>query len=75
VDVAAVVEVVRKNGEKVSRLLARLLADFPAEHEPCPVGSDRALDNAILTAPQARDPALLAKLDAVMARLNGQMAW
>jgi len=75
VDVAAVVEVVRKNGEKVSSMLARLLADFPAEHEPCPVGSDRALDNAILTAPQARDPALLAKLDAVMARLNGQMAW
>jgi len=70
VDVAAVIEVVRKNGEKVSRLLARLLADFPAEHEPCPVGSDRALDNAILTAPDARDPARLKKLDAVMARLN-----
>ncbi|MCX7900100.1 MAG: S-methyl-5'-thioadenosine phosphorylase, partial [Methylocystis sp.] len=44
--------------------------DFPAEHEPCPIGSDRALDNAILTAPDARDPALLKKLDAVMRRLS-----
>lgn len=70
VDVAQVIEIVRNNSERASRLLARLLADFPKEHEPCPIGSDRALDNAILTAPEARDPALLAKLDAVMARLN-----
>jgi hypothetical protein len=42
---------------------------FPREHEPCPIGSDRALDNAIITAPQARDPALLGKLDAVAGRL------
>ena len=52
------------------RLLARLLHDFPAEHEPCPVGSDCALDNAILTAPAARDPALLKKLEAIMQRIN-----
>jgi 5'-methylthioadenosine phosphorylase len=71
VDVAAVIEVVRKNAGKASRLLARIISDFPLDHEPCPIGSDRALDNAILTAPEARDPALLAKLDAVLARLNG----
>jgi 5'-methylthioadenosine phosphorylase len=72
VDVAAVIEVVRANAQAASRLLARLLRDFPAEHEPCPKFSDRALDNAILTAPEARDPALLKKLDAVMARVNGR---
>ncbi len=72
VDVAAVIEVVRANAQAANRLLARLLRDFPAEHEACPKGSDRALDNAILTAPEARDPALLKKLDAVMARLNGK---
>ena len=33
--------------------------DFPREHEPCPIGSDRALDTAIITAPEARDPELL----------------
>jgi 5'-methylthioadenosine phosphorylase len=70
VDVAAVIEVVRSNADKASRLLARLLADFPSEHEPCPIGSDRALDTAIITAPEARDPALLEKLGAILARVN-----
>jgi 5'-methylthioadenosine phosphorylase len=69
VDVASVIKVVQENAQKVSRLLARLLTDFPAEHEPCPRGSDRALENAIITAPDARDPELLRKLDAVMARV------
>jgi 5'-methylthioadenosine phosphorylase len=72
VDVAAVIAVVRKNAEAASRLLSRLLRDFPKEHEPCPIGSDRALDNAILTAPEARDPELLKKLDAVMAGFNAR---
>ena len=43
--------------------------DFPHEHEPCPIGSDRALDTALITAPEARDPALIAKLDAVAGRV------
>jgi 5'-methylthioadenosine phosphorylase len=71
VDVAAVIAVVRSNADKASRLLARLLADFPKEHEPCPIGSDRALDTAILTAPEARDPQLLAKLGVILARAGG----
>jgi 5'-methylthioadenosine phosphorylase len=49
--------------------VARLARDFPREHEPCPIGSDRALDNALITAPQARDPKLLKKLDAVAGRV------
>lgn len=70
VDVASVIEIVRNNAHSAARLIARVLKDFPREHEPCPVGSDRALDNAILTAPEARDPALLKKLDAIMSRLG-----
>jgi hypothetical protein len=46
--------------------------DLPREHEACPIGSGRALDTAIITAPQARDPALLAKLDAVAGRVLGR---
>jgi 5'-methylthioadenosine phosphorylase len=46
-----------------------VLRDMSAEHEPCPIGSDRALDNAIMTHPEARDPVLLAKLDAVAGRV------
>lgn len=70
VDVASVIKIVHANAGKAGRLLVRLLLDFPEEHEACPIGSDRALDAAILTAPEARDPALLGKLDAVMRRLN-----
>ncbi len=60
------------NADKARRLVARLARDFPAEHEPCPVGSDTALDFAMITAPEARDPALLKKLDAVAGRVLGK---
>jgi 5'-methylthioadenosine phosphorylase len=71
VDVAAVVAVARANADKAARLVARLARDFPAEREACPVGSERALDGAIMTAPAQRDAALLAKLDAVAGRVIG----
>lgn len=69
VDVAAIIAVMKENTERAQRLVARLAADFPREHPACPIGSDRALDVAIITAPEARDPALLAKLDAVAGRV------
>ena len=69
VDVAAVVQVLHENADKARRLVARLAADFPAEREDCPAGSHKALDNAIITAPAFRDPALLARLDAVAGRV------
>ena len=69
VDVAAVVAVARRNAATAARLVARVARDFPAEREPCPAGSDRALDGAIMTAPSARDPRLLARLDAVAGRV------
>ena len=72
VDVASVIKIVHDNAAKAARLLARLIGDFPADHEPCPIGSDRALDAAIMTAPAVRDPALLQKLDAILARVNAR---
>jgi len=71
VDVASIIATLQANTGRAERLLARLLQDFPAAHEPCPIGSDRALDTALLTAPEARDPALLKKLDAILKRVNG----
>jgi 5'-methylthioadenosine phosphorylase len=50
-------------------LIARFARDFPRQHPPCPIGSDRALEVAIITPPDARDPAVLAKLDAVAGRV------
>ena len=72
VTVADIIKVLLANADKAKRLVARLARDFPRQHEPCPIGSDRALDSALITAPEARDPALLAKLDAVAGRVLGR---
>jgi len=69
VDVASVLKVARENAARANALVRRVLADFPAEHEPCEGRADRALEGAIMTAPAMRDPALLAKLDAVAGRV------
>ncbi|RIA47584.1 S-methyl-5'-thioadenosine phosphorylase [Dichotomicrobium thermohalophilum] len=69
VDITDILRVVRENASKAARLIACLARDFPREHPACPLGSDRALDHALITAPEARDPALLAKLDAVAGRV------
>ncbi|TYO64815.1 S-methyl-5'-thioadenosine phosphorylase [Bradyrhizobium hipponense] len=69
VTVQDIVRVLSSNADKAKALVARLAKDFPREHEPCPIGSDRALDTALITAPEARDPKLMKKLDAVAGRI------
>lgn len=69
VDVAQVISTMKGNSEMAKRFVLRLAAEFPREHPPCPIGSDRALDFAIMTAPDKRDPDLLRKLDAVAGRV------
>jgi 5'-methylthioadenosine phosphorylase len=72
VDVAAVIKVLSENVDKAHRLIERLARSFPREHPPCPIGSDRSLDVALITPPEARDPALIARLDAVAGRVLGR---
>jgi 5'-methylthioadenosine phosphorylase len=72
VDVASIIRVMTDNTAKAQRLVARLARDFPREHPQCPIGSDTALEVAIITPPDARDPALVAKLDAVAGRVLGR---
>jgi len=72
VTVQDIIKVLTANADKAQRLVARLAKDFPREHEPCPIGSDRALDTALITAPEARDKKLLKKLDAVAGRVLRQ---
>jgi len=69
VTVQDIIAVLSANADKAKALVARLARDFPHEHEPCPIGSDRALDTALITAPGARDKSLLRKLDAVAGRV------
>ena len=67
VEASNVIDVVHRNAELARRIVARLAASLAAERLPSPV--DRALDNAIMTAPDARDPQLVAKLQAVAGRV------
>ncbi|MEM6939594.1 MAG: S-methyl-5'-thioadenosine phosphorylase [Pseudomonadota bacterium] len=69
VDVTAIIATLMGNAEKGRALVAALPALLGAERAPCPHGCDRALEYAIITQPDARDQALLAKLDAVAGRV------
>ncbi len=69
VDVAKVVAVMKTNANKAGKLVLRLAREFPKGHPACPIGSDRALEHAIMTAESSRDPYLMKKLDAVAARV------
>lgn len=72
VDISDIIATLTGNADKARALVAQLPALLGTEREACPHGCDRALDFAILTAPDKRDPAVLARLDAVAGRvLNG----
>jgi 5'-methylthioadenosine phosphorylase len=71
VDVAAVVKVLLGNAEKARAMIRSVAPMLGGERAPCPAGCDRALEHALITAPEARDPALLGKLDAVAGRVLG----
>ena len=69
VDVTQIIATLMGNADKSRAMVSRLPALLGAERAPCPHGCDRALEFAILTQPDARDPELLAKLDAVAGRM------
>lgn len=69
VDVAQVIATLTGNGDKAKRMVAGLPEQLAPDRVPCSHGCDRALDMAIMTAPDRRDAALLAKLDAVAGRV------
>jgi len=68
VTVADVVRVMGANSERARSLLERVIPTLADRPGTCPHGCDRALDSAILTAPEARDPAVVARLEAVAGR-------
>ncbi len=69
VDIAEIIATLTGNAAKARALVAGLPARLKAARTPCEHGCDRALEHAILTAPEARDPALVARLDAVAGRV------
>ncbi|MEO0678560.1 MAG: S-methyl-5'-thioadenosine phosphorylase, partial [Pseudomonadota bacterium] len=71
VDITQIVKTLQGNAGNARSMVAALPALLGAERAPCPHACDRALDHAIITGPEHRDPALMAKLDAITARVLG----
>lgn len=69
VETADILAVLKGNADMARKTLVQLLASLPAQREASP--HDTALEFALLTAPEQRDPVLMAKLDAVAGRVLG----
>ena len=67
VEVAAIIAQLTANAGIARRMVEELAKALPQKRTPTPI--DTALDSAIITAPEARDPAMLAKLDAICRRV------
>ena len=69
VTVEQVIRVLFSNGDKARALLKRVVPKLGPERTPSPLGIERTLDTALITAPEKRDPELFRKLDAVAGRV------
>lgn len=70
VGVDEVLALMKANAGTARASLAKLAALLPEIREPSPI--DSALDGAIVTAPGQRDPAMVARLDAIAGRVLGR---
>ncbi|WP_375280346.1 S-methyl-5'-thioadenosine phosphorylase [Pseudooctadecabacter sp.] len=69
VDISDIIKTLGGNSAAAKTMVADIPARLGRDRAPCPCGCDRALEHAIMTAPDARDGALVAKLDAVAGRV------
>jgi 5'-methylthioadenosine phosphorylase len=72
VTVELVIKVLNENAAKARSLIGAVIPALGGDHGPCPSGCGNALDHALITAPEARDPALMDRLEAVAGRVLGQ---
>ena len=75
VSASLVLEVLRSNTDGARALVKAAVPVIGALHAPFPSGVHTALEHAIATAPQDRDPALMRKLDAVAGRVLKNEGW
>ena len=71
VDISDIIATLSGNSANAKGMVARLPELLGSTREDCPHGCDKALEFALMTAPEKRDPALVAKLDAVAGRMLG----
>ncbi|GLQ34909.1 S-methyl-5'-thioadenosine phosphorylase [Amylibacter marinus] len=71
VDVTQIIATLMGNASKAKSIIAQLPERLGEARSDCPHGCDKALEFAIITQPEARDPAMVAKLDAIAGRVLG----
>jgi 5'-methylthioadenosine phosphorylase len=71
VSVDLVVQVLLDNADKARNLVRAVVPSLGSHTGSCPAGCRTALDQALITARDAMDPAVLARLDAVAGRVLG----
>jgi 5'-methylthioadenosine phosphorylase len=69
VEVQTIIGHLMKNADHARALLKAVVPMLGPVRKPSPLGIETVLDTALITAPEVRDPKLLAKLDAVMGRV------
>jgi 5'-methylthioadenosine phosphorylase len=69
VDIQAIIATLSGNVEKARALVAAIAADFASVHDPCSMGCSRALDHAIMTAPELRPAATVERLRSIAGRV------
>jgi 5'-methylthioadenosine phosphorylase len=74
VTVDAILGVLLANAQRAKALIRKVVPLLAAHSGGCPQGCRRALDHALITAAERRDPVLLARLDAVAGRVLGRSA-
>ncbi len=69
VQVSDIIRVLMDNANHARSLVREVVPALKNRPAACPFGCDRALDVALITAPEARDPALVKMLDAITGRV------
>jgi len=72
VSVEAVIKTLLENADKGRALVRQVIPKLAGRAAACPQGCHAALEMALITAPEVRDPALIARLDAVAGRVLGR---
>ena len=70
VEVSDIIETLTNNSSKAQRIIETLPEFLKSNKDLCSLGCNNALDNAIITAPEKRDPKVLNTLDVLLQRLN-----
>jgi len=70
VEVSDIIETLNNNSSKAQKIIDALPDFLNSNRDLCSLGCNNSLDNAIITAPEKRDPKVIKTLDVLLQRLN-----